>query len=90
MFKNKKVSIVIIGALTLVLAIGLMAFATVDTASAADPVGQEGPDGPRGGRGNQGNRDGQRGPGFGGEDTFLADELGAQSRADRFCRKSFA
>lgn len=73
MFKNKKVSTIIISVLALTLAIGLMAFAPVETASAAEPVGKEGPGGSRG---DHGSRGGKRGPGFGGEDTFLADELG--------------
>jgi len=73
MFKNKKVSTIIISVLALTLAIGLVAFAPIETASAAEPVGKEGPGGSRGDRGSRG---GKRGSGFGGEDNFLANELG--------------
>ena len=66
MFKNKKFSLIAIGALLLTLALGLVAFAPFDTASAAAPD-----DGFNHSRGPGGFR-----PGRTGDDQALADALG--------------
>ena len=65
MFKNKKVSLVVFGALALILVVGVFAFSPTMIASAEEAIIQHG----RGGRG------GQKAPGYGGEE-FLAEALG--------------
>jgi len=71
MFKNKKVSILIISTLALILAVGLVAFAPLDSASAAIPE-----DGlaHRGGQGGPGGFEPR--PPRDSEDTYLLDALG--------------
>jgi hypothetical protein len=65
MFKNKKFFLIVIGALALTLAFGMVAFIPIETASAAELAGHGGPRGDRGGR-----------HGFGNEDPYLAETLG--------------
>jgi len=76
MFKNKKVSLIIVSTLALTLAFGLVAFNLVDTASAAEIVGQGGFELNADFNGRRGGPGGDRDHGFGAQDTFLADALG--------------
>ena len=62
MIKNKNFSLIVIAASALILALGFVAFAPVDTASAAEATKHSGP---RGGR-----------HGLGSENTYLAEALG--------------
>lgn len=67
MFKNKKLSLIIFGALALTLALGLVAFSSIDVASAAGPEG----DGFNRGRGPRGDNLGSPG-----DQEYLAEALG--------------
>jgi len=71
MFKNKKISLIVISSLILTLALGLMAFASTNAASAATLTDD--------GYARRGGPGGHRGPDHGSEDAFLAEALGITS-----------
>jgi hypothetical protein len=73
MLKHTKLSLITLGALALILVLGLAAFAPIGTANAAELTHQQGPNGRESSRGGRG---GKQGPGFGGGKTYLAEALG--------------